>query len=91
MAAGMAAIDGVELLCPAELNQFMVRFGNDDELTLATIQQVQRDAVVFIGGSEWRGQWVMRVSVCSIATTPEDGRIAVEAVRAAWERVRARR
>lgn len=90
MAAGMAAIDGAELVCSAELNQFMVRFGGDDNLTRATVEQVQRDAVAFIGGSEWRGQWVMRVSVCSIATTPEDGRITVEAVRAAWEKVRAR-
>lgn len=90
MAAGMAAIEGAELVCPAELNQFMVRFGDDDAQTLATVEQVQRDAVAFIGASQWRGRWVMRVSVCSIATTPEDGRISVEAVRAAWEKVRAR-
>lgn len=90
MAAGIAAIEGVELVCPAELNQFMVRFGDSDELTRATVAQVQEDAVAFIGGSEWRGRWVMRVSVCSIATSPEDGRITVEAVRSAWEKVRAR-
>ncbi len=88
MAAGMAAIPGVELMCPAEINQFMVRFGDDDALTLATVEQIQRDAVAFIGASQWRGRWVMRVSVCSIATTREDGRITVEAVRAAWEKVR---
>jgi glutamate/tyrosine decarboxylase-like PLP-dependent enzyme len=91
MAAGMAAIDGAALVCAVELNQFMIRFGDDDALTLATVEQIQRDAVAFIGPSRWRGQWVMRVSVCSIATTPEDGRITVEAVRAAWEKVRARR
>ena len=90
MAAGMAAIEGVELVNTPELNQFMVRFGDSDDLTRATVAQVQEDAVAFIGGSEWRGQWVMRISVCSIATTPEDGRITVEAVRAAWEKVRAR-
>lgn len=90
MAAGMAAIDGAELIAMPELNQFMVRFGGSDDLTRATVAQVQEDAVAFIGGSEWRGQWVMRVSVCSIATTLEDGRITVEAVRAAWEKVRAR-
>ena len=90
MAAGMGAIEGAELVCPAELNQFMVRFGGDDALTLATVEQIQQDAVAFIGASQWRGLWVMRVSVCSIATTPEDGRITVEAVRVAWEKVRAR-
>lgn len=90
MAAGMAAIEGAELIAMPELNQFMVRFGDSDDLTRAVLAQVQEDAVAFIGGSEWRGQWVMRVSVCSIATTPEDGRITVDAVRAAWEKVRAR-
>lgn len=88
MAAGMAAIEGVELVCPVELNQFMVRFGDDDELTLATIDQIQRDAIAFIGPSQWRGRWVMRVSVCSIATTPEHGGITIDAVRSAWDKVR---
>lgn len=90
MAAGMGAIEGATLFNAPELNQFMVRFGDDDALTLATVDQIQRDAVAFIGPSQWRGQWVMRVSVSSIATTPEDGRITVEAVRSAWEKVRAR-
>ena len=95
MAAGMAAIDGAELVCAVELNQFMIRFGGDlaveqgDRLTLATVDQIQRDAVAYIGPSKWRGQWVMRVSVSSIATTFEDGQITVEAVRAAWQKVRA--
>jgi glutamate/tyrosine decarboxylase-like PLP-dependent enzyme len=88
MATGMAAIEGVELINAPELNQFMVRFGGSDDLTLATVEQIQQDAVAFIGASQWHGQWVMRVSVCSIATTLEDGRITVEAVRAAWEKVR---
>lgn len=95
MATEMAAIDGAELVCAVELNQFMIRFGGEvsveegDRLTLATVDQIQRDAVAYIGPSLWRGQWVMRVSVCSIATTPEDGRITVEAVRDAWAKVRA--
>ena len=95
MATETAAIDGAELVCAVELNQFMIRFGGEvsveegDRLTLATVDQIQRDAVAYIGPSLWRGQWVMRVSVCSIATTPEDGRITVEAVRDAWAKVRA--
>lgn len=90
MAVGMAAIEGVTLINEPELNQFMVRFGDSDDFTLATVEQIQRDAVAFIGASQWRGQWVMRVSVCSIATTLEDGQITVEAVRSAWEKVRGR-
>jgi len=43
----------------------------------------------FMGTAQWRGHLVMRVSVCSIATTEEDARITVDAVRSAWEAVRA--
>lgn len=94
MGEGIGAIDGATLVCPVELNQFMIRFGDageaGDQLTLATIEQLQRDAVAFAGPALWRGKWVMRVSVCSIATTPEDGMVTVAAVQAAWDKVRAR-
>ena len=79
---------GVELIAPIALNQFMVRFGGSDEATRATIQQVQDDAVAFIGGALWRGQWVMRVSVSSIATTMAEADVAVDAVLSAWAKVR---
>ena len=79
---------GVELIAPIALNQFMVRFGGSDDATLATIQQVQDDAVAFIGGALWRGQWVMRVSVSSIATTMAEADVAVDAVLSAWAKVR---
>jgi hypothetical protein len=42
-----------------------------------------------MGTALWRGRLVMRVSVCSIATTEEDARITIDAVRAAWETVQA--
>lgn len=95
MAQGMAAIPGVEVLNQPELNQFMVRFGSDrgeaesDRLTQATVDRIQQDAVAFMGTALWRGRLIMRVSVCSIATTEEDARITVEAVRSAWDAVRA--
>ncbi|MDF7776064.1 pyridoxal-dependent decarboxylase [Sphingomonas sp. AOB5] len=79
---------GIELVAPVELNQFMVRFGNSDDLTLATVRQVQDDAVAFIGSAQWRGQWVMRVSVTSIATTMAEADVTVDAVIDAWRRVR---
>lgn len=94
IARGIAAIDGAAVVNQPELNQFVVRFGAElgdeesDRLTLATVERIQRDAVAFMGAALWRGRWVMRVSVCSIATTEEDARISVDAVRAAWEAVR---
>jgi hypothetical protein len=73
----------------------VVRFGTakgdeaSDRLTLATVERIQTDAIAFMGAAQWRGRWVMRVSVCSIATTEADARITIEAVRAAWEAVQA--
>ncbi|WP_425529959.1 hypothetical protein, partial [Stenotrophomonas maltophilia] len=33
--------DGVALIRPVELNQFMLRFGDSDDATLAVVRQVQ--------------------------------------------------
>ena len=96
MAEGMAQIPGVEMVNHPELNQFAVRFGaaagdnEGDRLTQATVEQIQQDAVAYMGTALWRGRLVMRVSVCSIATTEADARITVDAVRRAWEAVQAR-
>lgn len=101
MAQGMAQIPGVEVLNQPELNQFMVRFGasraakagaeEGDRLTQAVTERIQQDAIAFMGTALWRGRLVMRVSVCSIATTDEDARITVDAVRSAWEAVQSGR
>jgi len=45
--------------------------------------------VAFIGSAQWRGQWVMRVSVSSAATTMAEADVTVDAVIGAWERVAA--
>ena len=76
-----------------ELNQLVVSFGAGsdpeecDRLTLATVERIQQDAVAFMGAALWRGRWVMRVSVCSIATTTEHADITIAAVRDAWHKV----
>lgn len=88
MAAALAAEPGVALVREVVLNQFMVRFGDDDAATLATVERIQADAIAFIGAATWRGHWVMRVSVSSAATTDRDGAITVAAVLAAWRAVR---
>jgi glutamate/tyrosine decarboxylase-like PLP-dependent enzyme len=87
MGETLAAAPGVALVCPAVLNQVMVRFGDDDALTLAVVERVQADAVAFIGASQWRSQWVMRVSVSSAATSFADADVTVAAVLDAWRAV----
>lgn len=91
IATRAAAEPGIDLVVAAELNQFMLRFGADDAATLATVQSVQDDAVAWIGAAQWRGEWVMRVSVCSAATSLADARITADAIVAAWRAVRSRR
>ncbi|WP_404710234.1 pyridoxal phosphate-dependent decarboxylase family protein [Sphingomonas sp. MMS24-J13] len=93
MGETLALEPGIDLVCPVVLNQFMLRFhaeGRDvDALTKKVVEQVQADAVAFIGSSLWRGQWVMRVSVSSAATTFSDAEVTVAAVINAWRKVSA--
>jgi glutamate/tyrosine decarboxylase-like PLP-dependent enzyme len=89
MAEAIAAEPGVELVASVELNQFMIRFGDSDALTAAVIRQVQADAVAFLGGADWRGRWVMRVSVTSSATDEAAADASVASVIRAWRQVTA--
>jgi glutamate/tyrosine decarboxylase-like PLP-dependent enzyme len=96
MAADLIAEPGVSLVTPVELNQFMIRFGDEtspaetaDTLTLDTIRRVQDDGVAFMGPAQWRGAWVMRVSVSSAETTLEDADKSVASVLKAWRSARA--
>jgi glutamate/tyrosine decarboxylase-like PLP-dependent enzyme len=95
MGERIAAEPGVALVTPVALNQFMIRFGADqpdaigDALTQATIRHLQEDAVAFIGGAQWRGRWVMRVSVSSSATTALAAEETIAAVLGAWRRAKA--
>jgi glutamate/tyrosine decarboxylase-like PLP-dependent enzyme len=92
LAGKLAAERGVTLVAPVELNQLILRFGPDgaagDALSAATIRNVQDDAVAFIGGADWRGRTVMRISVSSAATTEADVDLTADAVLRAWRRAR---
>ena len=95
MADAISAEPGVALVTPVVLNQFMIRFGSDaddlvgDALTKATIRHLQAEAVAFIGGAEWRGRWVMRVSVSGGVTTERSVDETAASVLRAWRRARA--
>jgi glutamate/tyrosine decarboxylase-like PLP-dependent enzyme len=97
MADKIGAEPGASVVTPVELNQFMIRFGDEtggdeaggDALTLETIRLLQEDAVAFIGSSMWRGNWVMRVSVTSGATTFEDADKTVDSVLRAFRTAKA--
>jgi glutamate/tyrosine decarboxylase-like PLP-dependent enzyme len=62
----------VAILNDVVLNQVLVRFGDDDELTRAVITSVQHEGTCWLGGTTWQGNAAMRVSVSNWSTTAED-------------------
>jgi glutamate/tyrosine decarboxylase-like PLP-dependent enzyme len=89
----LAAEPGVTLMNKVVLNQVVVRFGPEDahesrKLTEAVIARVQEDGTCYVGGAEWLGYWVMRISVTSAATTKSDIDRSAEAILAAWHAIR---
>src|SRR3954454_6353063 len=72
MAERLDETDGVEVLNHVVLNQVLVRFGDDDEETDRVIAAVQQDGTCWLGGSRFRDQAVMRISVVGWQTTGED-------------------
>lgn len=78
---------GAEILNDVVLNQVAVHFGSDAD-TQATIAKVQADGVCFVGGAQWRGRQIMRVSVTNENTTEADVDRSAKAMLAAWKAVR---
>jgi glutamate/tyrosine decarboxylase-like PLP-dependent enzyme len=91
MAERLAGMPGIEVPDPPVLNQFVVRFGDDDALTDATIRALQDDGRAFAGGGLWQGRRVMRVSVCGGQTGPAQVEPACRAIGDAWALVSAGR
>jgi len=73
-------VPGVEILNDVVLNQVLVRFGGDDELTRRVIAGVQQDGTCWLGGTTWHDLAAMRVSVSNWSTTEEDAARSVDAI-----------
>ena len=73
----------------AVFNQVLVSC-NDDSETERTLAEIQTIGSCWCEGSAWKGRPVIRVSVCSWSTTPDDIRHAVTSFCAARDRARAR-
>ena len=58
-------------------NQVLVRC-EIDELTLKTLENIQKLRVCWCGGSKWDYKEVIRISICSWATTEEDVSVSVK-------------
>jgi len=70
-------INGFEVLNDVVFNQVVVSCGND-ELTEKVISKIQELRACWVGGSNWKGRRVIRVSVCAWSTRPEDISRSVE-------------
>jgi len=93
MAERLGAEPGINLRNEVTINQLIVDFGAGDAatrkaLTEAVIAGVQAGGVCFAGGAAWHGDWVMRISVTSGATTEADIELSADAIIAAWRAVR---
>jgi glutamate/tyrosine decarboxylase-like PLP-dependent enzyme len=72
MGEKLAGEPGVEILNEIVINQVLVRFGDDDDHTLAVIEAVKKEGTCWAGGSRWQGRAVMRISVSNWSTTAAD-------------------
>ena len=88
IARSLAEVDGVEVLNDVVLNQVLVRFDRDDDVTSAVIDRVQQDGTCWLSGSTFRGRTVMRISVVGWQTTAQDIDRSAGAILAAAKAVR---
>ncbi|MDP1719840.1 MAG: aminotransferase class V-fold PLP-dependent enzyme [Candidatus Nanopelagicaceae bacterium] len=82
MANELSKIEGCRVLNDIAFTQVCFAFESDartDEICARLIE----DKSIWISGSKWRGQSVLRVSVSNWSTDSEDVAIAIEAVRKA--------
>ena len=85
----LGAEPGVEILNEVVLNQVLVRFGGDDDVTREVVRRVQDDGTCWLGATVWQKRAAMRISVSSWRTTAEDVERSAAAILEAFAAVSA--
>lgn len=80
-------VDGFEILNEVVFNQ-VIACCETEELTLKVIEKIQDLRECWVGGSSWFGKKVIRISICSWTTTPEDVSRSVRSFAQAIKEVR---
>ena len=80
--AGELDDHGFRILNDVVFNQVLVAC-DTPELTARTLQAIQAERVCYCGGSQWHGEPVIRISICSWRTTPADVQRSAQAFVAA--------
>ena len=83
----LRAAPGVKILNDVVLNQVLVRFGDDDELTRRVIAGVQEEGTCWLGGTTWHDVGAMRVSVSNWSTSQEDAARSANAILNVWSAI----
>ena len=68
-----------DILNDVVFNQVIVAPSSDDEVTQQIMEAIQQSGECWVGGSLWNGKKVIRISVCSWVTSPEDISRSVQA------------
>lgn len=68
-----------DILNDVVLNQVIVAPSSDDGITQQIMEAIQHSGECWVGGSLWNGKKVIRISVCSWVTSPEDISRSVQA------------
>jgi glutamate/tyrosine decarboxylase-like PLP-dependent enzyme len=96
IASELDMIPGIRVMNNVVLNQVILRFGAEEDgpvrrkvLAAAVIERLVDEGKIFVGGADWRGEWVMRISVICGTTTASDAGAAAAAISSAWESVSA--
>jgi glutamate/tyrosine decarboxylase-like PLP-dependent enzyme len=63
--------ENFQILNDVVFNQVLVAC-DSDEITVQTLQRIQESGECWVGGAGWDGKAVIRVSICSWATTEDD-------------------
>jgi len=83
LATKLGGEPGIEVLNEVTLNQLILGFG-DDEKCREMLQRIADENRFLVGGAEWRGRWVMRISIISYFTEIDDVDELVEDIIRIW-------
>ncbi|WP_069388011.1 pyridoxal phosphate-dependent decarboxylase family protein [Cellulosimicrobium cellulans] len=81
-ADGLRSIDGATVLNDVVFTQVCASFG-DDARTQDVVRRLLADGTAWMSGSRWHGRSVLRISVSGWATTDDDVRASLDALRRA--------
>jgi len=86
-ATELSAIEGFTILNEIAFNQVVVTC-ETDEITNQVIKEIQNERICWVGGSTWKNRKVIRISVCSWATTEQDVKLSVQSFKTAIDKVK---